>query len=199
MRVPRSPAAWPGDALGDNVATAPILASLIRACAAGDRGALARLYAAASPQLFGLALRMVRRRDLAEEIVQETFLAAWRHAGSFDESRGTAMAWLAAILRNGAIDLLRRRGREVPLDPDAAAAVPDPEPGPLDRAAESEAARALRACLEELEAGPRRSLLLAYYEGLTYEEAALRVGAPIGTVKSWIRRSLMRLKSCLER
>jgi RNA polymerase sigma-70 factor (ECF subfamily) len=188
-----------GGALGDDVATAPILASLIRACAAGDRGALARLYEAASPQLFGLALRMVRRRDLAEEIVQETFLAVWRHAGSFDEGRGTAMAWLAAILRNGAIDLLRRRGREVPLDPDAAAAVPDPEPGPLDRAAESEAARALRACLEELEAGPRRSILLAYYDGLTYEETALRVGAPIGTVKSWIRRSLLRLKSCLER
>ncbi len=175
-----------------------ILATLIRSCAAGDRAALARLYEATAPQLFGLALRMVRRRDLAEELVQEAFLAAWRHAGGFDERRGTAHAWLAAILRNRAIDLLRRRGREAPLDPDAAAAVPDPAPGPLDRAAESEAARALAACLDELEDGPRRSILLAYYDGLTYEQAATRLDAPVGTVKSWIRRSLQRLKSCLE-
>lgn len=176
-----------------------MLATLIRSCAAGDRTALARLYEATAPQLFGLALRMVRRRDLAEEIVQEAFLAAWRHAGGFDERRGSPHAWLAAILRNRAIDLLRRRGREVPLDPDAAAAVPDPTPGPLDQAAAGEQARAIAACLDELEDGPRASILLAYYDGLTYDEAAARLGAPLGTVKSWIRRGLMRLKSCLER
>lgn len=179
--------------------TPAMLASLLRSCAAGDRAALARLYEAAAPQLFGLALRMVRRRDLAEEIVQDAFLTAWSHAGDFDERRGTAQAWLAAILRNRAIDLLRRRGREAPLDPDAAAAVPDPEPGPLDLAAASEQARALAACLEALEEGPRRSLRLAYYDGLTYDAVAVRLGAPPGTVKSWIRRGLMRLKSCLER
>jgi RNA polymerase sigma-70 factor (ECF subfamily) len=179
--------------------TPPHLAALLRSCATGDRAALARLYEATSPQLFGLALRMVRRRDLAEEILLEAFLAAWRHAASFDEGRGSAVAWLAAILRNQAIDLLRRRGREVPLDPEAAAAIPDPAPGPLARAAESEAARALAACLDELEDGPRRSILLAYYDGLTYDQVAARLGAPLGTVKSWVRRSLLRLKGCLER
>ncbi|MHB1060099.1 MAG: sigma-70 family RNA polymerase sigma factor [Rhodanobacter sp.] len=179
--------------------TPPDLAALLRSCATGDRAALARLYESTAPQLFGLALRMVRRRDLAEEVLQDAYLAAWRHAASFDEGRGTAFAWLAAILRNRAIDLLRRRGREAPLDPEAAAAVPDPAPGPLARAVESEAARALAACLGELEDGPRRSLLLAYYDGLTYEQTASRLGAPVGTVKSWIRRSLQRLKSCLER
>ena len=179
--------------------TPAMLASLLEACADGDRAALARLYEAASPQLFALALRMTRRRDLAEEVVQETFLAVWRRAASFDPARGTGMAWLAAILRNQAIDLLRRRGREAPLDSEAQAAVPDVAPGPFDLAAGSEAAQAIARCLEELEAGPRRSLLLAYYEGLTYEQAAARLAAPVGTVKSWIRRSLVRLKSCLER
>ncbi len=181
------------------MATGPALAGHLRDCAAGDRAALRRPYEATSPQLFGLALRMVRRRDLAQEVLQEAFVAVWRHAASFDESRGDAFAWLAAITRNRAIDLLRRRGREVPLDPGFAAALPDPAPSPLDRAAASERARGLAACLEELEEGPRRSILLAYYEGLTYEEAALRLAAPVGTVKSWIRRSLMRLKRCLER
>lgn len=184
---------------GDDVATASELAALLEACAAGDRAALSRLYQATSPQLFGLALRMVRQRDLAEEVLQDAFVAVWRHAGSFDRGRGPAFGWLAAILRNQAIDLLRRRGREAPLDPELAAALPDPDPGPLDRAAQSEAARALADCLGELEEGPRRSILLAYYEGLTYEEAAQRLAAPVGTVKSWIRRSLMRLKRCLER
>lgn len=184
---------------GDDVATAPDLAALLENCAAGDRSALARLYRATSPQLFGLALRMVRQRDLAEEVLQDAFVAIWRHAESFDRGRGPAFGWLAAIVRNRAIDLLRRRGREGPLDPEFAAALPDSAPGPLDRAAQSESARMLADCLGELDEGPRRSILLAYYEGLTYEEAALRLATPVGTVKSWIRRSLMRLKRCLER
>lgn len=175
------------------------LATLLEGCAAGDRAALSRLYAATSPQLFGLALRMVRRRDLAEDVMQEAFLAVWRRAARFDRNRGTALAWLAAVLRNQAIDLMRRRGREAPLDPAGAAAIPDLDPGPFDLAAASQSARALAACLDELEEGPRRSILLAYHEGLTYEEAARRLAAPVGTVKSWIRRSLIRLKSCLER
>lgn len=175
------------------------IATLITDCARGDRAALAELYRLSSPQLFGLALRMVRQRDLAEEVLQEAFISVWRHADGYDPARGAGFPWLAAIVRNQAIDLLRRRGRETPLDHDAAAALPDPAAGPLDRAAGSEAARALAACLDELEEGPRRSILLAYYDGLTYEQAAARLATPVGTVKSWIRRSLLRLKSCLER
>ncbi len=177
----------------------PQIAILIASCARGDRAALAELYRLSSPQLFGLALRMVRQRHLAEEVLQEAFLAVWRHAGGFDPARGAGFAWLAAIVRNQAIDLMRRRGRETPLDPEAAAALPDPAAGPLELAAGSEAARALAACLDELEDGPRRSILLAYYDGLTYEQAAARLATPVGTVKSWIRRSLLRLKGCLER
>ena len=174
-------------------------AGWLRACAGGEREALERLYRVTAPQLFAVALRILRRRDLAEEVLQDSFVAVWRHATSFDERRGTALAWMASIVRNQAIDLLRRRGREAPLDPESMNAWEDPSAGPLDLAAVSESARALRACLDELEESPRRSLVLAYYEGLTLEEVAARMRAPIGTVKSWVRRSLMRLRSCLER
>jgi RNA polymerase sigma-70 factor, ECF subfamily len=174
-------------------------AALLRACATGDRGALARLYDATSAQLFGLALRIVRRRELAEEVVQDAFLSAWRHAGRYDERRGTAMAWLATIVRNRALDQLRRLGRERPLEPAMAERWQDPAPGPAELAALSEDGRRLARCLDELEESPRRSILLAYFEGMTVEEVAERMAAPLGTVKSWVRRSLQRLRNCLER
>ena len=177
----------------------PEQAALLRACAGGDRAALERLYRTTASQLFAVALRILRRQDLAEEVLQDSFVAVWRHASRFDERRGTALAWMASIVRNQAIDHLRRRGREAPLDPESMNALEDPSAGPLDLAALSESARALRACLDELEESPRRSLMLAYYEGLTLEEVAARMTAPIGTVKSWVRRSLVRLRSCLER
>ena len=178
---------------------APSLAALLGACAEGDRQALARLYDATSAQLYGLALRMVRRRDIAEEILQDAFLAAWRHAGSYDEKRGSAMAWLATIVRNRALDQLRRQGRLQPLDPAVAERWEDPAAGPADQAALSEDARRLMRCLDELEEAPRRSIMFAYYEGLTMEEVAVRMASPLGTVKSWVRRSLQRLRTCLER
>lgn len=173
--------------------------ALLLAAARGDRAAYRQLYEAAAPQLLGLALRMLGRRDLAEEAVQDAFVAAWRHAGTFEPARGTAMAWLARILRNRCLDLLRRRGREAPLDERAIADWADPAPGPAEEAAEAEAARRLRRCLGELEPSPRRGVMLVYYGGATFEEAAAAMQAPLGTVKSWVRRSLARLRSCLER
>jgi len=174
-------------------------AALLRACATGDSAALARLYDATAAQLFGLALRIVRRRELAEEVVQDAFVSAWRNAGRYDERRGTAMAWLATIVRNRALDQLRRLGRERPLDPAAVERWEDPAQGPAELAALSEDGRRLGRCLDELEEAPRRSILLAYFEGMTVEEVAERMAAPLGTVKSWVRRSLQRLRSCLER
>jgi len=174
-------------------------AALLRACAGGDSAALARLYEGTAAQLFGLALRIVRRRELAEEVVQDAFVSAWRNAGRYDERRGTAMAWLATIVRNRALDQLRRLSRERPLDPAAVERWEDPAPGPAELAALSEDGRRLARCLDELEEAPRRSILLAYFEGMTVEEVAERMAAPLGTVKSWVRRSLQRLRSCLER
>jgi RNA polymerase sigma-70 factor (ECF subfamily) len=178
---------------------APSREALLQACARGDRAALQGLYAATAAQLFGLALSIVRRRDLAEDIVQDSFLLAWRHARSFDPGRGTAMAWLARIVRNQCFDLMRRWGREAPLDDALMQNWEDPAPGPADLTALSRDARRLRRCLDELDEGPRRSMILAYYEGLTFAEVSGRLGAPLGTVKSWVRRSLIQLKDCMER
>jgi RNA polymerase sigma-70 factor (ECF subfamily) len=178
---------------------APSREALLQACAGGDQAALKSLYALTAPQLFGLAIGILRSRELAEDIVQDSFVLVWRHAHSFDPARGTAMAWLARIVRNQCFDLLRRRGRESPLDDAVIESWEDPGPSPADLAALSRDAQRLRGCLDELEESPRRSLLLAYYEGLTFEQVAGRLQAPLGTVKSWIRRSLLRLKGCMER
>jgi RNA polymerase sigma-70 factor (ECF subfamily) len=178
---------------------APSREALLQSCASGDRAALQSLYAATASQLFGLALSILRSRELAEDIVQDCFILAWRHAHAFDPGRGTAMAWLARIVRNQCFDLMRRRGREAPLDDALMQNWQDPAPGPADLTTLSRDARRLRDCLDELDEGPRKSMILAYFEGLTFAEAARRLGAPLGTVKSWIRRGLIQLRGCMER
>ena len=178
---------------------APSREALLQACASGDLTALHSLYAATAPQLFGLALGILRSHELAEDVVQDSFILVWRNAHSFDRSRGAAMAWLAGIVRNQCFDMLRRRGREAPLDESSMESWQDPAPGPADLTALSRDAQRLKACLDELDEGPHRSMILAYYEGLTFAEVAARLGVPLGTAKSWIRRSLIRLKGCMER
>jgi RNA polymerase sigma-70 factor (ECF subfamily) len=177
----------------------PSREALLQACARGDRTALHDLYIATAPQLFGLALGILRSRELAEDIMQDSFVSVWRYAHGFDPRRGSAMAWLARIVRNRCIDHLRQRGREAPLDPEFMQRWEDPAASPADLAALSQDARRLWECLDELEESPRKILLLVYYEGMTYDEAADRAGTPLGTVKSWVRRSLVRLKGCMER
>ena len=171
----------------------------MQACAAGDRTALHSLYRETAPQLFGLALRILRNRELAEDIVQESFVLVWKKASSFDPGRGAAMAWLGRIVRNRCIDALRQRGRETPLDEASIKHWEDPTPSPAELAALSRDAIRLRACIEELDDNPRQCLMLAYFEGMTYKEAAARLNVPLGTVKSWVRRTLVRLRGCMER
>jgi RNA polymerase sigma-70 factor (ECF subfamily) len=178
---------------------APGREALLQACACGDRTALQSLYAQTAPQLFGLALSILRNRDLAEDVMQDSFILVWRHAHRFDPGRGTAMAWLARIVRNQCFDLMRRRGRESPLDDAAMQSWEDPAPGPADLTVLSRDAQRLRACLDELDEGPRKSMILAYYEGLIFAQVAERVSAPLGTVKSWIRRGLIQLRACMGR
>jgi len=173
--------------------------ALLQACAGGDKAALHSLYKETAAQLFGLALRILRNRELAEEIVQDSFVLLWNNAHTFDPGRGSAMAWLARIVRNRCIDLIRRRGRETPLDHTSIEAWEDPGSSPADLAVLSSDARRLHHCLDELEESPRKVLKLVYYEGMTYEEVAVHLGVPLGTVKSWVRRSLTRLRGCLER
>jgi RNA polymerase sigma-70 factor (ECF subfamily) len=171
---------------------------MLIACQAEDREAFAGLYRLTAPQLFGLALRILRRRDWAEEAVQECFVTIWRRAKDYRPDLGPALPWITVILRNKCLDRLRRERPLLPLDDTAAAERPDEGPSPLEGALASEEAKRLKRCLDQLDEDQRKSIRLAYYEGLTHEQLAARVAAPLGTVKSWIRRGLQRLKRCLE-
>lgn len=166
-------------------------------CARGDPLALRRLYDAQAPLLLAIALRIVRRRDLADDVVHDAFLDVWRGAASFDPARGAGRVWVAALVRHRAFRLLRRGRREAELDPDSEASVPDPGPDPFTALAASEDGAALHRCLAALPDERRRVILLAYVDGLSQSEIAARIDAPLGTVKAWIRRSLLALKGCL--
>lgn len=176
------------------------LGDLLSRTAGGDAAAFAELYRASSPQLFALAVRMLKRRDLAEEVLQEAFVSIWSKAGRYDPAKGSPLTWMASIVRNRALDRLRARRPEQPIDEEERAAEwADPAPSPLDAALQSADARALWECMKILEEGPRDAILRVYYEGLTHQELAARTGIALGTIKSWVRRGLVRLKGCLER
>lgn len=168
-----------------------------------DRGALRELYRACAGRLLAVAERMLGDRGAAEDVVQETFITVWTKAGQFPALRTSPLAWLTSIARHRAIDQLRRRRPETPLqwtDSEGEAHqhdVADASGSPLDQLLERQAEGRLLLCLGRLEPEPRRALALAYYEGLTHEEVAARLARPLGTVKAWVRRSLLRLKDCL--
>ena len=176
------------------------LESLIVACASADAPAFERLYALTSSQLFGAALRILGDRQLAEDVTQDAYIQIWRNAPSFAERKGSAKAWMLSILRYRAIDLRRRKLKMElsanPLDERE----PDPKaPDPEASAAMNEEAEALHHCLEELSDDQARAIRMAYHGGLTQEEVSSVMTAPLGTVKSWIRRGLAALKECLSR
>ena len=175
------------------------LATLIAATAKEDRGAFARLYQASAGKLYSVCLGILGSRALAEEALQDAYVNVWRNAGAFDPAKVTAMTWLITLARYRALSLRRKAGREVPADIEAQfAGLADPAPGPLAEAMRGSEAAALRACLDELEGQPREAILLAYFRGLTHQELARHMSVPRGTAKSWIRRSLSRLKGCLD-
>lgn len=175
-----------------------LLTRLLARCALGDRPAFTELYRLSAPKLFGLALRILKTRALAEEALQEAFVRVWRHAAEYRPDRGQAFTWMASILRHHSLDLIRRSGREMQADDTLFAAVPDERAEPALAWSQAREAQALRNCLQTLEADQRQSLLLAYYDGMTHVELAARLRQPLGTVKSWIRRGLERLRRCLE-
>ena len=172
------------------------LQQLIRRTSRGDAAAFAMLYAQTAPKLFGIALRIIGRREEAEEILQEAFFALWERSADYDAAKGSAMAWLTTIMRRRAIDHVRRRA----VRPEGRSA---PDEVLLGLAASESADQgaelgALRRCLGELDEQPRRAVLLAYLYGFTREEIAADFAVPLGTVKTWIRRSVERLRRCLD-
>lgn len=174
------------------------IAAALAGVARGDRAAFADLYRLAAPRLFGATLKLLRRRDAAEDVLQETFLAIWDKAGQYTPERGAPMAWMTMIARHRAIDRLRREARRPEDDIDASETALAVVAGQGDVSL-APAGSDLRRCLAALDAGPREAILLAFEEGWTHEELAARLDRPVGTVKSWIRRGLQRLKECLER
>ncbi|SOZ13935.1 RNA polymerase sigma factor, sigma-24 [Cupriavidus taiwanensis] len=179
------------------------LEELLRAVAVGERQALRAIYDLTATKLFGLALRITGRRDWAEDVVQESFVSIWHHAGDYRPQLAAPMTWMTAIVRNRALDCLRRAAAaRVPqtaeLEQDLAEWLADDAAGPAELAEASQQARALNRCLQRLEQSQRQAIMLAYLQDLSHAELAERLRAPLGTVKSWIRRGLERLRSCME-
>lgn len=175
------------------------LGALLGRCALGDQRAFAELYRLTSAKLFGVALRILRREDWAEEVLQEGFMNIWDHAAEYAAAKSQPLTWMTSIVRNRSLDWLRRPHREDTsegydllienLRDDAA--------GPLEQLTQSAEASALARCLRELDSQQRQSIALAFQRGLSHSELAAHLKQPLGTVKTWIRRGLERLKGCL--
>lgn len=176
------------------------LGQLLADTAAGDRGAFEAVYQRTCAKLFGICLRILNDRSEAEEVLQDVYLVVWRKAGLFDASRASPITWLAMIARNKAIDRLRvgRIDRAaVPLDFSAELVADGVTAETLAEAGLEQ--RRLQGCMDELSSEQRNVIRVAFFEGCTYEEIASRSDTPVGTVKSWIRRGLLKLKACLQR
>lgn len=176
--------------------TAGIDAELL-ACANGDKNALRRIYEAESPRMLGVAMRLLKRRALAEEALQDSFILIWRYASRFDRARGGGQTWIYTILRNRSLSILRNERHmvtsEAPIDLDVSSEEEDPEMVMMRLSDAS----ALKRCLETLSLERRDAVLLSFAHGLTHGEIAGRLRMPLGTVKAWIRRSLLSLRECL--
>ena len=180
------------------VATTPEdLSHLMTRIGGGDRTALRQLYDATSAKLFGVCLRILSDREESEDVLQEVFVTVWRRADRFDASRASVMTWVSTIARNRSIDRLRARGPMAYAEPVEEMELPDKAPGAEALlVAAGEDAR-LHACLSELDDRTENVIRTAFFEGVTYEALARRMDTPLGTVKSWVRRGLAKLKGCL--
>jgi RNA polymerase sigma-70 factor (ECF subfamily) len=174
------------------------LVALMDACAAGDRQAFATLYERTSAKLYGICLRVVGNEPEAQDVLQETYIRIWQKAERFDSTKASPITWLAVLARNKAIDRLRKRTAPTQ-ELESAFAVQDDAPSPFEIIEREQGHARLAECLGTLEEGPRTAIRSAFLDGITYPELARRQGVPIGTMKSWIRRGLQRLRGCLDR
>jgi RNA polymerase sigma factor (sigma-70 family) len=168
---------------------------LLRRCIGGDRGAFRLLYDRWGNRLYGIALRITREAALAADATQDAFVQIWQQAHRFDSERGSAESWLIGIVRYRALDIIRRRSREVPGY--EAEEREDDAPNALARLLSTAEGAALHRCLGELDEDRRRLVVQAFVDGLSHSELAERMSVPLGTIKSWIRRSLISLRGCL--
>jgi len=176
------------------------LMDLLARTALADQRAFAELYNLTSAHLYAVALRILRQSASAEEVLQESFVNIWHHAGSYVAARSQPLTWLTSIVRNRCLDQLRRREVDTVTidDEDEGMTLPDNGPTPLEMLVSGADARAVKACVEALESGQKQAVALAFYRGLSHAELAAHLHEPLGTVKSWVRRGLERLKACLD-
>jgi RNA polymerase sigma-70 factor (ECF subfamily) len=176
------------------------LAAAMARVAQGDRSALQLIYRDTSAKLFGVCLRILRDKGEAEDVLQDVYMTVWRRADTFDPARASPITWLVTIARNRSIDRLRASANTRRMQPiEDAFEISDDAPSALAQVEDSEDHRRLMECLGELEPRHAAAIRSAFLDGATYEELAERVSIPLGTMKSWIRRSLLRLRDCLGR
>lgn len=175
---------------------------LIDRVAQRDAQALRQLYDATSSKMYAVAVRVVSNKEHAEDVLQDAYLNIWRIAADYRASLSPPMAWMGVVVRSRALDFLRKRKAEralggVDIDDQFGDGLDSGEPTPLDTSIASEQAWALHECLRKIEAKPREVLTLAYFRDLSHGELATQLSLPLGTVKTWIRRSLEQLRSCM--
>ncbi len=171
-------------------------ATLLARCARSDAQAFRQLYVLEADVLYGAALRITRQAAMADDVLHDAMLQVWRNASRFNPARGSGRSWMLALVRYRAIDAVTRARRET-LTPDPPD-MPDPQLDPYERLAETSDERLLKHCLGAINERPRRLVMMAFLEGLTHAEVAARVGEPLGTVKSVIRRALLALRACMD-
>nr|WP_308807658.1 sigma-70 family RNA polymerase sigma factor [Pseudoduganella dura] len=177
---------------------------LLLAAGRRDAQAFRTLYDATSPKLFGFALRILHKRELAEEALQDGYVAIWHAAGTYQAALAAPMTWMTTIVRNKALDIRRRLDQPVEIDADGfdsevIAALAAAGPGPAETLQRSTEAQALAHCMATLERRHQQAIGLAFFHDLTHGEVAQQLSLPLGTVKTWIRRGLEKLKNCLAR
>lgn len=170
---------------------------LLARVADGDQQAFASLYDATSAKLYGIILRILKRRDLSDEVLQEVYVKIWERAADFDAGRGSPITWMATIARNRALDEARKHAPQSIEDTPEALSVPSDEPLPLQLAETAQDVRRLRECLDKLDPKRRELVLLAYMNGSSREELSQKFGHPVATIKTWLHRSIAQLRSCL--
>jgi len=175
------------------------LRALLAQCAERQEPALAELYELVSAQLFGVLMRILKVETLAEEALQEAFVKIWNNAYRYTPELGTPLTWMTSIARHQALDVLRRRSvREDHESAQLPAAIEAAADSAKSQQSISDDAEALLRCLDRLEPGARDCIVKAYCEGYSHDELSAAHDTPLGTVKSWIRRGLMSLRSCLD-
>ena len=177
------------------------LMQLLARTAMKDQQAFAELYRIAAPHLFAVALRILREAAAAEEVLQESFVNVWHHAASYVAARSQPLTWLTSIVRNRCLDQLRRREVETVTmdDEEEGLTLAAPGPTPLELLLAGADALAVKDCVDALESVQKQAIALAFFQGLSHSELARHLRQPLGTVKSWVRRGLERLRSCLDR